>query len=517
MRKIIILWVDDEMELLKPHILFLEDKGFGVLTSTNGDDAIHIASTVPVDLIFLDENMPGMSGLETLRTLKLIKPNVPVIMITKSEEEDIMDKALGSKISDYLIKPVNPNQILLTIKKYIDSQRLVSQTTDSDYRAEFSILTGLINSAQTLDQWKDIYSKLVYWEIEIAESTEQGMEEILRMQKSEANQGFTRFIKSNYNNWFDDKNPDMPLLSHNVFRDKVFPLVNSGNKVILILIDNLRLDQWRVLYRQMSDYFVIDNDELYCGILPSVTQYARNALFAGLMPMEIEEFYPDLWINDEEDETKNQYEEELLRKQMQRHRNNGKLYYEKVNNQRAGKKLVENYKNLLSYDLSVIVVNFVDVLSHSRTDMEVIRELAGDEAAYRSLTISWFQHSNLFELIKLLSGQKIKLIITTDHGSIRVFNPVKVIGDKKTSSNLRYKLGRNLNYNPREVFEIRQPGRIHLPRINLTSSYIFACNNDFLVYPNNYNHFANFYRNTFQHGGISLEELLIPLAVMSPK
>ena len=517
MRKITILWVDDEMELLKPHILFLEDKGFRVLTSTNGDDAIRIANTVPFDLIFLDENMPGMSGLETLRALKLLKPNVPVVMITKSEEEDIMDKALGSKISDYLIKPVNPNQILLTIKKHIDSQRLVSQTTDSDYRAEFSNITALINSAQTFDQWKEVYSKLVYWEIEIAEATEQGMEEILRMQKTEANQGFTRFIKANYNNWFEDKNPDTPLLSPNVFREKVFPVVNAGNKVVLILIDNLRLDQWRVLYRQMSEFYTLDKDELYCGILPSVTQYARNSLFAGIMPMEIEEFFPDLWINDEEDETKNQYEEELLRKQMQRLRTGGRLYYEKINNQRAGKKLADNYKNLLSFDLSVIVYNFVDVLSHSRTDMEVIRELAGDEAAYRSLSISWFQHSTLFELIKLLAGQNIKLIITTDHGSIRVFNPVRVIGDKKTSSNLRYKLGRNLNYNPKEVFEIRQPGRIHLPRINLTSSYIFACNNDFLVYPNNYNHFANFYRNTFQHGGISMEELLIPIALLSPK
>jgi len=299
MRLITILWVDDEMELLKPHILFLEDKGFRVLTSTNGDDAVHIANTVPLDLIFLDENMPGMNGLETLRALKLIKPNVPVIMITKSEEEDIMDKALGSKISDYLIKPVNPNQILLTIKKNIDSQRLVSETTDSDYRAEFSKLTALINAAQTLDNWKDVYSKLVYWEIEIAESTEQGMEEILRMQKSEANQGFSRFIKGNYNNWFDDKNPDKPLLSPNVFKERVFPIIDSGKRAVLILVDNLRLDQWRVIYRQMSDYFVVDKDELYCGILPSVTQYARNSLFAGLMPMEIEDFYPDLWINDE--------------------------------------------------------------------------------------------------------------------------------------------------------------------------------------------------------------------------
>ncbi len=517
MRKITILWLDDEMELLRPHILFLEEKGYRLVTATNGDDAIRMADSVPVDLIFLDENMPGMSGLETLRALKLLKPNVPVVMITKSEEEDIMDRALGARISDYLIKPVNPNQILLSIKKHIDSQRLVSETTTSDYRAEFNNLSSMINSSREMEQWKEIYSRLVYWELEIAESGQEGMDEILRMQKSEANQGFTKFIKANYTSWFEDKNARRPLLSPNIFKDKIFPMVDSRQKVVVILVDNMRLDQWKMIYRQIGDLYTLEKDELYCSILPTVTQYARNSLFAGLMPMEIEDIFPDLWINDEEDELKNQYEEQLLAKHIQRLGKGYRLYYEKIKNQRAGKKLAENYKNLLEYDLSVIVYNFVDLLSHSRTDMEVIRELAGDEAAYRSITISWFQHSSLIELIRSLAAHQVKLVFTTDHGSIRVFNPIRVVGDKKTSSNLRYKLGRNLNYNPKEVFEVRQPGKLHLPRINLTSSYIFACNNDFLVYPNNYNHFANYYRNTFQHGGISMEEMLIPLAVLSPR
>jgi CheY-like chemotaxis protein len=512
-----ILWVDDEMELLRPHILFLEEKGFQVVTCTNGSDAIVKVGAQSFDLIFLDENMPGLSGLETLNSIKLLRPDIPVIMITKSEEEDIMDQAIGSKIADYLIKPVNPMQILLTIKKHTQTRELVTQKTTADYRTEFSRIGTRINEARTFETWCEIYRKIVYWELELESSTDSGMEEIIRLQKAEANQEFSRFIRSNYLDWFDDKNTTKPLMSPSLLRQKVFQLVDEGHKTVLIVIDNLRFDQWIMLHNLIRDFLVLENEELYCSILPTVTQFARNALFAGLMPMEIESIFPDLWVDEEDEESKNRFEEDLLNKQLSRLGRNYKVLYEKISNVRAGQKFLENISNIQSYDLTTVVYNFVDMLSHARTEMEVIRELANDEAAYRSISQSWFQHSHLFDMLRELSKLPVKLVITTDHGSVRVNNPIKVIGDRATSTNLRYKQGRNLNYNPKEVFEVKQPARIHLPSPAMTTSYIFAQHYDYLVYPNNYNHFVNFYRNTFQHGGISMEEMIIPIATLSPK
>lgn len=516
-RALQILWVDDEMELLRPHILFLEEKGFVVVTSTNGSDAITRVRTQSFDLIFLDENMPGMSGIETLNGIKLIRPDIPVVMITKSEEEDIMDQAIGSKIADYLIKPVNPKQILLTIKKHTQTRQLITQKTTSDYQSEFSRIGSLINSAGSFDDWCEIYRKLVFWELELESSSDSGMHEILGMQKSDANNGFSRYIKQNYLGWLDERSQYRPLLSPSVLRQKVFPLVDAGHKTVLVVIDNLRLDQWLILHNLIRDFFVLEKDELYCSILPTATQYARNALFSGLMPMEIGTIFPDLWINEEDEESKNQYEEQLLQKQIARLGKTYRTTYEKVSNVRAGQKLLENVSNLSKFDLVAVVYNFVDMLSHARTEMEVIRELANDEAAYRSITQSWFQHSHLYDLLREFSAMPVKVVVTTDHGSVRVHNPVKVIGDKATTTNLRFKQGRNLNYNPKEVFEVRQPAKAHLPASNVTSAYIFAMQHDFLVYPNNYNYYVNYYRNTFQHGGISLEEMIIPVATLSSR
>lgn len=517
MKKTLILWVDDEIDLLRPHILFLQDKGYEVVTVTNGNDAISQVRNRAFDLIFLDENMPGLSGLETLSRIKTLRPEVPVVMITKSEEENIMDQAIGSKIADYLIKPVNPNQVLLSIKKHTQTRELVSQKTTQDYQAEFSSISLRIDSARNFTDWCEIYRKLVYWELELESSASAEMKEILLFQKNEANHEFAKYISQNYQSWFEEKNADKPLLSPSVMKNTIFPLLDKGEKVVFIVIDNLRLDQWQVIYQLLKDYLTVVNDVLYCSILPTATQFARNALFAGLMPLEIGQLLPELWISEDEDESKNQYEEELLRRQLNRTGKNVKTFYEKVNNLKAGKRLFEDILSLLRNDLIVLVYNFVDLLSHARTEMEVIRELAVNEPAYRSLTLSWFQHSYLFDLIKALAAHPVTFVLTTDHGSVRVANPVKVIGDKKTSVNLRYKQGRNLNYNPKEVFEIRQPARAHLPLTGVTSSYIFATGYDFLVYPNNYNYFVNYYRNTFQHGGISMEEMLIPLITLQPK
>lgn len=517
MKKIRILWVDDEMDLLRPHIMFLQEKGYEMETATNGQDAIEIVKDQYVDLVFLDENMPGLSGIETLGKIKALKAGLPVIMITKSEEENIMEAALGAKIADYLIKPVNPNQILLSIKKNLDTKKLITRETTSAYQSEFSSIGMQINSAATYSEWEEIYKKLVFWELELERSEDPGMTEVFRMQKSEAGLGFGKFIRNNYTSWFKENTADRPLLSPNVFKEKVFPLVEENHKVFVILIDNLRLDQWRIMTPVISEYLIAREDRLTCSILPTATQYARNSMFAGLMPEEIQKFNPGLWLNDDEEGAKNMNEEELLQKHLNRLGKKYKLYYDKIIHSRSGKKLVDNFNNLLNYDLVVVVYNFIDLLSHANTEMNMIRELAGNDSAYRSLVLSWFQHSQLLDFIRLLAEKDVTVIFTTDHGSIRVNNPVKVIGDKKTSANLRYKMGKNLNYNPKEVFEITDPRLAHLPKSDVSTKYIFSLGHDFFVYPNNYNYYVNYFKNTYQHGGVSMEEMLVPLAIMTPR
>lgn len=517
MRKIRILWTDDEIDLLRPHIIFLREKGYEVETANNGSDALDWVKKEHFDIIFLDENMPGLSGLETLSQIKTIAPNVPVVMITKSEEENIMDEAIGSKITDYLIKPVNPKQILLSLKKNVEQKRLVTQQTTSAYQMQFAQIGMRINDRLSFEEWKVIYRKLVHWELELSSSEDSAMDEVLAMQKNDANQAFCRFIRENYLNWFGKPLGQRPLLSTDIFRQKVFPLLNNGRKVFVLLIDNLRFDQWRVMSSVVNEYFRTDEEELYYSILPTATMYARNAMFAGLMPSEIEKLYPNLWEDDDNEGNKNEHEEELLLKQMLRQGRKEKLFFDKISNLKSGRKLVEDLNAILENDLSVMVFNFVDMISHARTEMDMIRELAGNENAYRSLTMSWFNHSSLLELLKELAGNDIRVVITTDHGTIRVDNPVKVIGDRETNTNLRYKLGRNLNYKSRQVFDVTNPRDAFLPSRNVSTSYIFAQNTDFFAYPNNFNYYANYFKNTFQHGGVSLEEMIVPVVTLSPK
>jgi CheY-like chemotaxis protein len=517
MRKINILWVDDEIDLLRPHILFLNEKGYDVATANNGSDALDMVERNYFDIIFLDENMPGLSGLETLTRIKTISPNVPVVMITKSEEENIMDEAVGSKITDYLIKPVNPKQILLTLKKNVEKKRLVTQQTTSAYQLEFSKIGTRLNDRLTAEEWTDIYRKLVYWELELSTSDDSAMDEILNLQKSDANVAFARFIRDNYLRWFGKSTSERPLLSTDIFRHKVFPLLNKGTKVFVLVIDNMRYDQWRVLSRVINEYFHTEEELLYFSILPTATMYARNAMFAGLMPSEIEKLHPEMWDDDDNEGNKNQFEEQLLLKQMQRLGRREKLYFDKVSNLKSARKLSETIQGIRDSELSVMVFNFVDMISHARTEMDMIRELASDEKAYRSLTLSWFNHSSLLDLLRSLSAMDIRVVVTTDHGTIRVNNPVKVIGDRETNTNLRYKLGKNLNYKARQVFEVTNPKEAFLPSRNVSTSYIFAQGNDFFVYPNNYNYYANYYNNSFQHGGISMEEIMVPVITLSPK
>jgi CheY-like chemotaxis protein len=512
-----ILWTDDEIDLLRAHIIFLEEKGYEVETANNGSDAVEKVKDSFYDIIFLDENMPGLTGLETLTQIKAISPNTPVVMITKSEEENIMDEAIGSKIADYLIKPVNPKQILLSLKKNIDQKRLVTQKTTSAYQMQFGKIGMEISDRLSFDEWQDIYKKLVHWEIELSGSDDSAMDEILAMQKDDANKAFFRFVKDNYVDWFTQDLDERPMLSPDVFKQRVFPHLDEGKKTLVLVIDNLRFDQWRTLSPVFNEYFRTDKEELYCGILPAATMYARNSMFAGIMPSEIKKMYPDLWDDDDNEGKKNRFEEELIQKQLDRYRRKESLYFEKVSGIKKDRWVSENLQSILDNDLSVMVINFVDMISHARTEMDMIRELANNEKAYRSITLSWFQNSSLLELLKSLADNDIRVVVTTDHGAIRVDSPVKVIGDRETNTNLRYKLGKNLNFKSKNVFEVRDPRKIFLPSRNVSTSYIFASNTDFFAYPNNYNYYANYYKDTFQHGGISMEELIIPLITLSPK
>lgn len=512
----LLLWVDDEIELLKAHIIFLEKKGYEVVTVSNGIDAIDKCKQTTFDLILLDEMMPGLTGLETLQQIKEISPATPVVMVTKSEEENIMDQAIGSKIADYLIKPVNPNQILLTLKKNIHKKQIVTEVTQTSYQQNFGNIAMQIMDSRTYNDWVDIYKRLVHWELELS-STSSAMTETLQMQKEEANIGFAKYVKNNYMDWMTASgDTERPLMSPDIFKKKVFPLLNNGEKVFLIVIDNFRYDQWRIIAQEIGNLFDID-EEMYMSILPTATQYARNAIFSGLMPSKIAEMFPELWVDEDEEEGKNLNEEPLIRTQIERFRRHDTFSYHKINGTAGGEKIVERLNELLRNDLNVIVVNFIDMLSHARTESKMVRELANTESAYRSITLSWFQHSVMSELLRKLSETDCKVIITTDHGSIRASKAVKIVGDRNTNTNLRYKLGKNLNFSSKDVFVIKDPRKAQLPAPNLSTAYVFATGNSFFAYPNNYNYYVSYYKNTFQHGGISMEEMLIPLITLTSR
>jgi DNA-binding response OmpR family regulator len=518
MNAVKILWVDDEVELLKPHILFLKNKGYEVDTSNNGYDAIEMVQAKQYDLVILDEMMPGITGLETLPYIKEQRPNLPVVMVTKSEEEMIMDKAIGSKIADYLIKPVNPNQVLLSLKKNIHSRQLVTEQITADYRAEFGKIASSLSDANTFAEWKNIYKKLVNWEVDLATSEDESIREVLSYQKDEANNEFCKFVKKSYQGWINNRSDDTPVMSHTLLRTNVFPEIERHPKTTFLLIDNFRYDQWRAVRSLLRDLYDVSTEDFYCSILPTATQYARNAIFAGLTPLAIDKLMPNQWLNDNEQGGKNQFEEEFLNRQLQSNGKNWRTTFDKLVHPEQSRRLIDNIQKVYDADFSVIVYNFLDILSHARTETEIIRELTEDEAAFRSLTRSWFEHSDLFTILRLLAQRGHTVIITSDHGTIRVDNPVKVIADRETSQNLRYKTGRRIGgYNPKEVYEVLKPEQVQLPKSNLSSTYIFACNRDYFIYQNNASQYTKYYRHTFQHGGISMEEMIVPYIVLNPK
>ena len=518
MSKIKILWADDEIDLLKPQIMYLESKGYEIIPVSNGQDAIDKVKEEEIDIVFLDESMPGLSGLETLPKIKEIKQHLPVVMITKNEEEDLMEDAIGSQITDYLIKPVKSQQILLTLKKIVDNKRLVKEKTQSAYQQDFQKLFMRMQDYLDYNEWADLYKKLVFWELELEKSNTNEMGEILDSQKREANKEFCKYISKNYLDWFQEDTEDKPLLSHNIFKEKMFGMLKEDKPTFFILIDNLRYDQWKSIEPKVLENFKVQSEDMFYSILPTATQYARNAIFSGLTPLQIQEHYPNYWKSDEEDGGKNLYEEELVNELLRRNfRDNLKVSYTKVTNFEKGKDLEDKILNLMTNRLNVIVYNFVDTISHAKTEMDMIKELASDDSAFRSLTSSWFEHSPLLNALKKLAGKDVNIVITTDHGTKLVQHPSKCIGDRNTSTNIRYKLGKSLAFEAKDVFEIKKPALAQLPSSNLSSTYIFAKEDNYLVYQNNYNKFVGYFKDTFQHGGISLEEMIIPFIVLKNK
>jgi len=512
-----ILWVDDEIDHLKPHILFLEEKGYSITGITNAEDALVLVEKEQFDLVLLDEMMNGMDGLQALEKLHEIKPALPVIMVTKSEQEDIMEKAIGGNIEDYLTKPVNPSQILSSCKKILEKKRIDRDRLTRDYTSEFSEISRLLCQTLTASDWIDIHLKLSEREIKLDKHLDLGLKNTLKIQRQECNIEFGHFIEANYYNWLHNA-ADQPLLSPDIIRETVMPLLKEDNQVLFVVIDNLRFDQWLAIEPILYDFFNIDR-RAYYSILPTATPYSRNAIFSGLMPLEIQKKYPDLWQRSETDEfSKNRFESQFLKDQLQRlGLGTGKTTkYIKVLNAEDAGKLARNSSDYLNFDMTAIVFNFVDMVAHKRSESEILKEIVPDESAYRSLTRSWFEHSALLQILQTAAQNGRKVVITSDHGSIRVKKATTVHADRHASSSLRYKYGRNLKAESKYTLNIKNPEEYLLPPGPMNTNFLIAKEETYFVYPTNYHHFLNLYKDSLQHGGISLEEMILPLCILDP-
>lgn len=517
-----ILWIDDEIELLKPHIILLKQRGYEVETATNGEDAVEIVRNKHFDLIFLDEMMVGISGIETLPYLKEIDPSTPVVMVTKNEAESLMEDAIGRKIDDYLTKPVNPAQILAACKKFLEAKRIESERFTQDYLIGFNEVSQRIRENLNWQEWQALYVKLVQWSMQLDRFPESGLQETLQNQWRECNAEFSKFVENNYFDWLsDNKDPDAPLLSPHITDKYLQPLLKTGDVTFLFVVDCMRYDQWLVMEELLRPYYTFKT-EFYNSIIPTATPYARNSIFSGLFPIDIKKYFPQWWNVDSntEDHKHNAYEKELLESWVERKRLKlkSKVNFVKIFDTDFGKKVEKEILKYAQSQLTAIVLNAVDMIAHSRSDYAILKEIAPDESAYRTLTRSWFQHSSFFGMLRTLAGIKnIKIMITTDHGSVRCMRGVKVLGDRDTSTCLRYKFGKNVKADDRNAMQIQDPTKFKLPHHGITVNNIIAKEDYYFVYPTDYHHYLNRYRDSFQHGGISLEEMIIPIVLLEPR
>lgn len=514
-----ILWVDDEIENLKSNIIFLTEKGYEVTEATNGDDAVELIKKKEFGLVFLDEMMPGKGGLETLLEINEVSPSLPVVMVTKNETESLMEEAIGKKISDYLLKPVNPSQLLLVCKKFLESKRITGDTVSRNYIQEFNEITTTLSSELTYEDWVGVHTKMTNWEIELDLHPELGLKQTITEQRRDCNVGFSKFVEKNYLGWVNYKT-DKPVLSNEVIEKYVIPELSENSSVFFFVVDCMRLDQWLVMEKFLNNYYRMSK-QYYYSILPTATPYSRNAIFAGLFPSELEKHYPALWRSSDDDEnSKNNFEKEFLRKLLERKKVKlrNELKYTKIMDSDFSRGVESKIMSYCNNHLNAIVINFVDMIAHSRSDNAILKEIAPDESAFRSLTSSWFEHSSFFGMLRQLSQKKnIKIIITTDHGSIRCLHGVKALGDRESSPNLRYKYGRNVKSDSRNSIMIKNPAEYKLPLRNGIVNYIIAKEDFYFVYPTDYHKYLNQYNDTFQHGGISMEEVILPVISLETK
>jgi len=511
-----ILWADDEIDLLRPHVLFLESKGYEVVAVSNGDDALAAVAASRFDAVLLDEMMPGRGGLETLASIQDTHPTLPIIMITKSEEEHLMNEAIGQRIRDYLTKPVNPSQIFLALKRIFEEQGIQRTTLTRDYLTSLTELSGMINGARSADEWLKIGSRLASWELNLDRVADAGLLETHLDQRREANDLFGRFIEANYGKWV--QSGDRPLMSPDLLRHAVFPGLKRGERTAFILIDCMRLDLWRAIRPLIEPYFDVE-EQLYYSILPTATPYARNAIFAGLFPRDIRAHHPSYWEEDSASEgSLNRFERELLEANLARHGVPITSWkYQRVFTPEESTQLRRQAATFASLEFVALVFNFLDIMAHGRSDSDILRELAPDETAFRNLLVTWFSHSTLFEFLRTMADTGTRVVITTDHGAVLVGRSSIVTAGKDASTNLRYKHGSNLKVDPRQAIHIKRPGDFMLPDDRPTKNYLFAKENFFFVYPNNFHHYERQFKQTFQHGGVSLEEMVLPVSILTPR
>lgn len=514
-----VLWVDDEIDLLRPHIELLRERGYAVDTATNGEDALSLVRSAGFDLVFLDEMMPGMGGLQTLAEIKDLQPRLPVVMITKNEAESLMEEAIGGKISDYLTKPVNPSQVLMACKKLLERKKITEAAISRDYIQEFNEISRALMEGPGHEQWVDIYGRLVNWSLELDNHPELGLRDTLNDQIRECNLAFGKFVERNYRSWIE-QGKGRPVLSTEVIDRYVLPELEPAKSVMFFVIDCLRLDQWLVMEEVLREFFEISRQH-YFSILPTATPYSRNAIFSGLFPCDVETRFPELWDKSEDDESsRNRYERQFMEKLLERRKITlrPEPKYVKILDAEYGRTIEGGITSYAQSRLTAIVVNFVDMLAHGRSDSSLLKEIAPDEAAYRSLTRSWFLHSSLLGMLRTLSRlRNVTIILTTDHGSIRSLRGSKVLGDREASTNLRYKYGRNLKCEEKAAIYVKNPLDFKLPRRGVAANYIIAKEDFYFVYPTDYHRYLNQYRDSFQHGGVSMEEMILPVVKLTPR